>query len=107
MSIIRFSQQRLRAGVRFTGVVLHYTACAMAITIDLLVFLWNVSRVTFGEGVPSADEWWPVYWVTVLGILLIELLYRPPPRLTAGLGFLSLLGLSLWIALVVLVHVAL
>ena len=98
----RALRQRLRNGVG-VGTVLHYAVCALAISIGLFGFISSALAVVFDVQVGLSAGWTIVYWVTLGGILLWELLYRPPRSVTSALGFGSMLLLCSWLATAILV----
>jgi len=80
---------RLRAPITI-GPAIHYVACAIAIAGGLGILRWVLSMLVF-EIDPISLSWRVFSAVFFFGLLLWELMYRPPLRLMQGLGVLAML----------------
>ena len=80
---------RLRAPITI-GPAIHYVACAIAITGGLGILRWVLSELVFD--IDPLSVGWRIMWVVFFfGLLLWELMFRPPLRLMSGLGVLAML----------------
>ena len=83
--------------------VLHYAICALAITIGLLATFSGLMASVFDVEVRGSAGWTMVGWITVSGIFVGELIYRPSFKVASAGGFVALLIWCSFFAVAVLI----